>query len=136
MVVRSSIALLALSAGFLAAPADAGGPKKFSAELSIRIDSNPRASQARGTVPYVGKLRSQKRACENGREVTLWRITEGSEIKQSQGSSITNGAGKWAVDSQVNPDGEYFATTPKITLLNGNICKRARSESIIRDSIR
>ena len=115
-------------------PASAGGPEKIPVDISIRVDPNPRAVQERGKVFYVGKLRSEKRACENLREVTLWRITEGTDEKQNQGTNITNGAGKWAIVSYTNPDGEYFATTPKITLPgSGKVCKRGRSKSIIRD---
>jgi len=66
--------------------------------------------------------------------VTLWRITEGEDVKQSQGTYETGGNGKWAIISYTNTDGEYFATTPKITLPgSGKICKRGRSESIFRD---
>ncbi len=129
-VLLSALLLMALA--IVALPASAAAPEPIPADLSIRVDPNP----PRGTVPYVGKLRSEKRACENFRFVTLWRITEGETDKQSQGTSETNAAGKWAIDSQVNPDGEYFATTPKYLLPSGRVCKRARSESIFRDSMR
>jgi hypothetical protein len=122
-------ALLVTALAIAALPASAAAAKAIPVDISIRVDPNP----PRGTVPYVGKLRSEKRACENFRVVTLWRITEGFDIKESQGTFETNAAGKWAIDSQVNPDGEYFATTPKFTLPSGKVCKRGRSESIIRD---
>jgi len=135
MVKRLLLAILLAAALSLAAqPVSAGGPEKIPVDISIRVDPNPRAEQARGKVFYVGKLRSEKRACENNRVVTLWRITEGEEVKQSQGTYETGGNGKWAIISYTNTDGEYFATTPKITLPgSGKICKRGRSESIFRD---
>ena len=134
MVVRSTVALLALTAVLLTAPAGAKAPDKIPVNISIRLDTTPRAVAPRGTFVYKGKLRSEKRACENNRVVTLWKVPEGTDIKENVGSQETPGTGKYAIESLANNDGEYYTTTPEVTLPgSGKVCKRGRSKSLIRD---
>ena len=133
MVARLTVALLALTAVVLAAPAGAKAPEKVSADLSIRVDMTPRKAAARGTFECQGKLRSEKRACENFRTVSLFRIPEGGGKAEVLGDYETPGNGKWSILVFANSDGTYFATTPKVNLPSGTICKRARSKDLVRD---
>jgi hypothetical protein len=135
-MVKSKLILPVLIASalvFAAQPVSAAAPERVSADLSIRVDMTPRKAAARGTFEYQGKLRSEKRACENFRTVSLFRTPEGGGKPVVLGDYETPGNGKWSILVFANSDGTYFATTPRVNLPSGTICKRARSKDLIRD---
>ena len=68
----------------------------------------------RGTFRYTGKVKSERRSCYAGREVTMvYRSVDGSTTNEL-GSTTADSNGRWSFDVNANPPGDYFARIEKL----------------------
>jgi hypothetical protein len=125
-------ALIVAALAIAAHPASAAAPEKFDTQVTLKVDTTPRA---RGTFSWEGRVKSAKDSCENNRLVTLYTVPEGGGEPVSRGDSTTGKDGKYAVIVDANYDGEYYSEASKRTLANGTVCKFGRSKSVVRDVV-
>jgi hypothetical protein len=127
--VKAWIAVgIVVASGTLAALASAGDVATFDTRLIMRE-----------TAPaFHGRIKSDSRACEVGRQVKLLRRTRPGRPTRLLGSDLTNSRGKWAVtepDEFTLKSGIYFSRAPKVILNTPvpTICTKDRSRKIVVD---
>lgn len=125
-VVSGAVAILALVA--FAVPASAGN--KIPTKLTLKRAFVREAPNHRGKTSFFGKVKSDKKACEDGRLVTLMRRVETGE-KQEVGSDNAEADGSYSVIVQLLIPGDYYTVT-NVTSVGNKVCGKAKSKPIPR----
>ena len=104
MIRRAAIVFILVSLVACSVPALAS-QSKFASRPSIKIERSSNSDR------LFGKVRSNARACEQGRKVKLLHRTVTQEARWSVVTKLrTNGKGAWSFRPQRNQNGDRLAT--------------------------
>jgi hypothetical protein len=95
--VAIALALAALPAAALAAPASAGNEVRFDSKVRISLHAPA----------FHGRVESENHACEVNRTVKLFKRRDGAD--KLIGTDDTNGQGRWLVSVDPLKVGRYYA---------------------------
>ena len=125
---RSAVLALAVVIALALVAGSASARERIRSTVTIGTDEAPSGREF-----VKGKVRSAKAKCERRRKVVLyWNNPDGPGGYEPVAQDRTNSNGSWRVNApklEIPPGGYYAKVLP--IRRGGDVCRRARSDSII-----
>lgn len=94
-----------------------------------RWDSRVKITAYAENTSFLGKVRSERRACKRNRKVSVWKVNPGA-MDGPVGTARTNRRGIWAVSAPGAESGRYYAKVKRRVRKSAghkHVCKADRS---------
>jgi hypothetical protein len=102
-------------------------------DSEVKITSYVEGAQETENAAFLGKVRSERKACEDRRTVSVWKHNPGAIDVPVPGRARTNRSGIWVVSVPLGAyPGAYYASVQKrVSKSSGHkhVCKADRSPS-------